>query len=302
MPFITQLDGTLYSGVNCGPASTAMVLAAFGIRSAPANVRDYVNYISGSYGSEQGTSLDALGRVLREAGLETARLYNGGVYQRWSTDLLREEVLAGHPVITLVKYRALPGHTASLSDWDHYIVISGLAGNDFVYNDAAYSSAAGYGLLISPDDLQRAWDYSSVPRHGMAVSYAGRVRLPTDALDLGDNLSEIDLLADADASLGDEVTTQRTFGALLFRRVAIDAEPADAVAPEAALELGDRIDPTQVTVAALPVVPPPLDPLPLQPVMQPAVQSFPEFFGPLAALAGVGLLVILALACRHAVE
>src|SRR5205823_11133158 len=79
----------------------------------------------------------------------------------------------GHPVVTLVKYRGLPAHAGSMSDFDHYIVIAGLSGNDFIYNDAAYLGDRGYGMLISPSDLERAWDYSSVPRHGMAISFKG---------------------------------------------------------------------------------------------------------------------------------
>ena len=44
-----------------------------------------------------------------------------------------------------------------MTDFDHYIVLTGLAGDDFVYNDAAYSTEYGYNLLISPAQLERAW-------------------------------------------------------------------------------------------------------------------------------------------------
>jgi len=80
----------------------------------------------------------------------------------------------------------LVAHAASLSDFDHYIVIAGLSGNDFIYNDAAYLGDRGYGLLISPSDLERAWDYSSIPRHGMAISFkGGRGTRPDDAASHG---------------------------------------------------------------------------------------------------------------------
>jgi hypothetical protein len=59
-------------------------------------------------------------------------------------------------VITLTKYRRLPGHFGSVTDFDHYIVLTGLAGEDFVYNDAAYSTEYGYNLIISPPQLERA--------------------------------------------------------------------------------------------------------------------------------------------------
>jgi hypothetical protein len=169
VPFMTQLDGSPYGPVNCGPASTAMVLNAFGIRQTPAAVRDYVNAISGVYSANVGTSLDHLSRVVRESGLEVTGLYDeAGRYRRWSTDLLRAEIQAGHPVVTLVKYRLLPGN-GSRSEFDHYIVIAGLAGDSFIYNDPAFFDERGGGLVISPGELERAWDYSSIPRHGMAV-------------------------------------------------------------------------------------------------------------------------------------
>jgi hypothetical protein len=72
-------------------------------------------------------------------------------------------------VITLVKYRNLPGHTSSLSEFDHYIVISGLTPNGFIYNDAAFATTLGYGLEISDVELEYAWDNSSIPHHAIAL-------------------------------------------------------------------------------------------------------------------------------------
>jgi hypothetical protein len=169
VPFRTQLDGTEFSKVNCGPASLAMVLAGFGLEVDPAELRDYVNYLTGDYDAEDGTGLDVITRVGREAGLHTFGLYGGGGYRAWSVDEVREQVRAGHPVITLVKYRSLPGNGTSLSEFDHYIVITGLAGEDLIYNDPAFTSDYGFNLLISAGDLERAWSYSSVPHHAVAM-------------------------------------------------------------------------------------------------------------------------------------
>jgi hypothetical protein len=72
-------------------------------------------------------------------------------------------------VITLVKYRNLPGHTSSLSEFDHYIVITGLTPNGFIYNDGAFSTTLGYGLEISDVELEYAWDNSSIPHHALAL-------------------------------------------------------------------------------------------------------------------------------------
>jgi hypothetical protein len=169
VPFRTQIDGTAFSLVNCGPASLSMVLTAFGVNVDPPSVRDYLNFLIGNYNTEQGTSLYVLGRIAREAGLNIFGVGGGANLQGWTVDAVREQVRAGHPVITLTKYRRLPGHFGSVTEFDHYIVITGLAGEDFVYNDAAYATEYGYNLLISPAQLERAWADSSVPRHAMAI-------------------------------------------------------------------------------------------------------------------------------------
>jgi hypothetical protein len=176
VPFKTQIDGTTYSLVNCGPASLAMVLSAYGMDVDPAAVRDYLNHLVGNYDTEIGTSLEHLARIAREAGLSTLGLYGRGGYRAWTVDDVREYIRAGYPVITLTKYRKPPGRLGSQTDFDHYVVITGLAGDDFVYNDAAYATDYGRNLLTSPAELEQAWAASSIPRHGMAVGLGDTVR------------------------------------------------------------------------------------------------------------------------------
>ena len=170
IPFRSQIDGGVFQYVNCGPASLTMALAGFGLEVGPSQVRDYLNDLIDNFDSDLGTSLDVLSRISREAGLTAMDLYsdNGG-YRNWSTDAVRWHVQQGHPVITLVKYRNLPGHTSSLSEFDHYIVISGLTPNGFIYNDAAFATTLGYGLEISDVELEYAWNNSSIPHHAVAL-------------------------------------------------------------------------------------------------------------------------------------
>ena len=68
VPFHTQIDGTPYSLVNCGPASLSMVLTAFGLDADPAAIRDYLNYLVGNYDTEEGTSLYTLARIAARPG------------------------------------------------------------------------------------------------------------------------------------------------------------------------------------------------------------------------------------------
>jgi hypothetical protein len=150
-----------------------MVLAAFGLEVGPSQVRDYLNSVIDNYNTDLGTSLDVLARIGREAGLTPMDLYSDqGGYRNWSPEAVRWHVQQGRPVITLVKYRNLPGHGQSLSEFDHYIVISGLTPNGFIYNDAAFASTLGYGLEISDVELQFAWENSSIPHHALALGLA----------------------------------------------------------------------------------------------------------------------------------
>lgn len=173
VPFRSQMDGGDFQYVNCGPASLTMVLAGFGLDVGPSQVRDYLNNLIDNFNTDLGTSLDSLSRIATEAGLTPMDLYSDkGGYRNWSTDAVRWHVQQGHPVITLVKYRNLPGHTSSLSEFDHYIVITGLTPNGFIYNDGAFATTLGYGLEISDVELEYAWDNSSIPHHAVALGLA----------------------------------------------------------------------------------------------------------------------------------
>jgi hypothetical protein len=173
VPFRSQMDGGDFQYVNCGPASLTMVLAGFGLEVGPSQVRDYLNSLIDNFDTDLGTSLEVLSHIGKDAGLTPMDLYSDhGGYRNWSTDAVRWHVQQGHPVITLVKYRNLPGHTSSLSQFDHYIVISGLTPNGFIYNDGAFGSTLGYGLEISDVELQYAWENSSIPHHALALGLA----------------------------------------------------------------------------------------------------------------------------------
>jgi hypothetical protein len=173
VPFRTQIDGGTYQYVNCGPASLTMVLAGFGLEVGPSQVRDYLNSLIDNYDRDSGTSLDVLSTIGRQAGLTPLDLYSDrGGYRYWSTDAVRWHVQQGQPVITLVKYRNLPGHTQSPAESDHYIVISGLTPDGFIYNDAAFATTLGYGLEITDAELDLAWANSTIPHHAVAMGLA----------------------------------------------------------------------------------------------------------------------------------
>jgi hypothetical protein len=170
VPFRTQFDGTEFPASNCGPTSLAMVLDAFGVASKTFQVRNLVNVLANNFDVEAGTSLDALSWIANQAGLRVIGLYADAGYHKWTIDDVRDEVRHGHPVITLVKYRDLPGANLSNAEVDHYVVIVGLDGADLLINDPALPPALGYRRVLTVEQLEKAWADSSIPRQ--AVGYA----------------------------------------------------------------------------------------------------------------------------------
>lgn len=165
VPHRSQFDGTFYAETNCGPASLGMILEAYGLRYPTDAIRGEVNRFQGDANPDSGTSLGAVALVGQRAGL-----YPVGLQRRWSSDDVRAHLAAGRPIITLVRFADLPGNSGSDLATNHYIVLTGLAGDQFIYNDSAYVQGAGRGLLIPPDVLDRAWDNSVIP--GQAVAFS----------------------------------------------------------------------------------------------------------------------------------
>jgi hypothetical protein len=170
VPWRTQLDGSVYAGSNCGPASLGMVLDAFGTNKSTYDLRKLSHTYQGTWGSHAGTGLEHLARVAEDSGVGTRGLYDGRRFRSWSMAELREELAQGHPVIILTKYRLLPGHERSGTGFDHYIVLWDLDGDDFIYHDPAFTRARdGQARRISAVTLERATRASIIP--GQAVAF-----------------------------------------------------------------------------------------------------------------------------------
>jgi hypothetical protein len=169
VPWHTQLDGSRFAGSNCGPASLAMILEAFGTQQSVHDLRYRSHVYQGTWGSYTGTGLEHLARVAEDFGVPTRGLYEGRRFRAWSVADLHEEVRQGHAVMVLVKYRLLPGHFGAPAGYDHYIVLWDLDGDDFVYNDPAFTRARdGHARRISPAALDQATRSAIIPRQAVA--------------------------------------------------------------------------------------------------------------------------------------
>jgi hypothetical protein len=164
VPYRTQLDGSSYAGANCGPTVLGMALEAFGMNEAPDELRHEVlrTEVFSEEDDDAGSYIWALARVAQAKGLQASGLYedDGQTLHHWSIDEIRQAVRSGHPVIVQVVYRGLPGRGDSGYYGDHYVVITGLLGDDLLYNDPIGGpnahEAPGYDRLITPAQLERA--------------------------------------------------------------------------------------------------------------------------------------------------
>lgn len=161
-PYYTQFDGSAWAASDCGPTTLAMALGGIGITTQPLELRALANRQMHNTNPKSGTTWEALAYAAHQHGAVTGGLYRGRFYRSWTISQLKRELAQKHPVMLLVRYRALPNHQQSRYSGDHYIVAVGFdrQGN-LIYNDSA---AAGDGseLILSPSQLATAWGRTSV--------------------------------------------------------------------------------------------------------------------------------------------
>jgi uncharacterized protein YvpB len=158
VPYRSQLDSSDYAGANCGPTTLSMALASVGINATSSQLRREVLDAQELWGDDVGSFIDYLANVAGAHGARVLDLSQAGNLKRWSVDDIRRQIQQSHPVIAQVSYRALPGRADSAYDGDHYIVITGLIGDQFLYNDSIDSDGIGYDRIIDAEHLSLAMD------------------------------------------------------------------------------------------------------------------------------------------------
>lgn len=163
VPYRTQLDGSDYAGANCGPTVLGMALESLGVNLPPPDVRgDVLNSENfDPTDTDAGSFIWALADVAQSRGIHAQGLYAAdGALHHWTTDEIRASLNHGQPVIVQVVYRGLPGRSDSGYYGDHYIIVTGLLGDKFLYNDpiggAEAHEAPGYDRIMSTAQLEHA--------------------------------------------------------------------------------------------------------------------------------------------------
>jgi LysM repeat protein/uncharacterized protein YvpB len=160
VPYRSQLDGTPWAGANCGPVSLGMGLESLGISMSSTELRRQVLSAQGMWGNNVGTLMDALAKVAANNGAKPIGLYDGGRIAKWSQKDLREQLQAGRPVVVQVRFRALPGRGGVPYYADHYVILTGLSGENVLYNDPLNSDGPGASRLMTPAQLEAAMNAS----------------------------------------------------------------------------------------------------------------------------------------------
>ncbi|MBV9357854.1 MAG: C39 family peptidase [Chloroflexi bacterium] len=164
----TQLDGSSYAGANCGPTALGMALEAFDVKIDPPDLRSEVLTAQDDDASndEEGSYIWSLAQVAQGHGVKPLGLYetDGTTFHQWTVDEVKQQVANHHPVIVQVRYRSLPRREDSLYYGDHYVVITGLLGNDLLYDDPiggpSPNEGPGWDRMMSPDQLAKAMNAS----------------------------------------------------------------------------------------------------------------------------------------------
>jgi hypothetical protein len=183
VPYRSQLDGSAYAEANCGPTSVGMVLEAFGRAVASGTLRAAALKRQGVTGCDGcGLFIQNLAAVIEANGVPTYSLRSdtsdrelkadkpsNEALRRWTVDEIRAQLRAGRVVIPQVMYRFLPSRADSPYWGDHFIVVTGIIGDSFLYNDPIDSDGNGYGRVITAAALERAMAESDVPYAAFAA-------------------------------------------------------------------------------------------------------------------------------------
>src|SRR5512138_1687516 len=122
VPQRSQIDGTVWGPSDCGPASLAMVLEAFGDKVPTVDLRKRANQLLGVSSPDTGTKIEHLAQIAREHGFSATDPLEGKSYRRWTLDQAKAEIRAGHPVLAQVYFPLLPNQKRNPVVTDHFVV------------------------------------------------------------------------------------------------------------------------------------------------------------------------------------
>ena len=170
VPYRSQLDGSPSADANCGPASVGMAVQYFEKPVPTSEIRLVADKLQGTSDPESGFDIQYLKGAVEQFGLRGLDLESGKTQKKWTLDDVRRHLSQGQPVIPELRFRDMPGRAGSDYNEDHYVVLTGVSDDRFIYNDSVDSDGPGYGRVMSADNLLRAWSASYFPFAAFAVA------------------------------------------------------------------------------------------------------------------------------------
>ncbi|MCL4535511.1 MAG: C39 family peptidase, partial [Bacteroidetes bacterium] len=156
------------------PATLGMIMSFYGEHWSTTSIRRSVVEHSGIPSYDAGSTWEDIAYAAQKRGFTTIGLFDGmGGYRRWTFDDLMQQVQQGRPVMLLVRFWSLPGHEQKAWYGDHYIIFLGTTPNgDVVYHDSAWRGDQGGYLVMSREQLDRAWTRTSIGVQYSAMALA----------------------------------------------------------------------------------------------------------------------------------
>jgi Peptidase C39 family len=171
-PYRTQLDDSIYARSDCGPAVLGMALATYGLDEDTLELRRLTHTYQGTWPAVRvGTSLQYIAQVAEDFGVHASGLYaDADLFRSWSAADLAEQVQAGRLAVPLVRFGLLPGHESTGVRWGHYILLYGVSGDGFLYQDPAMRPIdEGRARWISRAQLDEAMAPTWPPRQALVL-------------------------------------------------------------------------------------------------------------------------------------
>ncbi|MCK5564530.1 MAG: C39 family peptidase [Planctomycetes bacterium] len=164
IPYLSQVDdpGARQFANDCGPASVAMVLAAFDKLGG-----DTINALYKQTGNKKDsyTGYGQLSGLLRKRGISAQQKINMSRGQLF--ELLQE----GRPVIVLVDYEYLkPAKPESGFRGQHFFVVIGFDIKSVIVNDPLWRGEGGKAWAIPWEVFDKAWE-EAIPERSALIIY-----------------------------------------------------------------------------------------------------------------------------------